>query len=91
MLCFGKSASLSPLEKIRAMVLPSVLVKFIDRLLATSLGNHLARLLPLLPGCIFGALKRTQANDVARGAALAMEKGLDGHSDASVYKGDVRR
>ena len=44
-----------------------------------------------MPGCIFGALKWTQAKDVAQGAPLAMEKGLDGHSDASVCQCDVRR
>ena len=57
MLCFGKSASLSPLEQIRAIVPPGVLVKIMDRLLATNLGNHLARVLPLVLGCIFGAVK----------------------------------
>ena len=36
MLCFGKSASLSPLDQIRAIVPPNVLVKFIDRLIANN-------------------------------------------------------
>ena len=91
MRCFGKSSSISALDDIRAIIPPCVLLKFFDLLLARSIGNHLCQILPLVPGCIFAARPKTQAKDIAQGASLAMEKGMDGHSEAAVCQGDVSK
>ena len=91
MRCFGKTNSFSALDDIRAIIPPCVLLKFLDLLLARSIGNHLIQILPLVPGCIFAARPKTQAKDIAQGASLAMEKGMDGHSEAAVCQGDVSK
>ena len=90
-LCFGKESSSCSLQKVRAIMPPGALVKFLDGLLASALRDSLVSVLPKLPGCIVGAQRFTQAADIGQGVQLLIEKGLDLKSNAALAQGDIKR
>jgi len=87
----GKKCPDSLDTDLRAVVPMAAILRLLDRVLAIRLEAHINELLPCLPGFFVGAQRHTQCLDIAHGAALVIEKGLDSHSEGSFAQADLRQ
>ena len=72
------------------MPLPSIL-QLADVILAGAVRDWIAGVLPCPVSCFEGAVAHTQPLDIAHGLSLAIEKGLDDHSQLGIAQADVQQ
>ena len=86
----GKTSGLIGAEKVRTIVPLPTVIKVIDKELAWSVNGVTDFLLSGVGGGFYEAAKKgSQVLDVVFGARLALERGLDARSGASVSQADI--